>query len=161
MADSLIAANMGDKDVSTVSPATSVEDKNAMFPVENENWSSKLTADDVESKEVVDNGSSYVITLYIKADEPSTDTAHGNGHNGKVFSVVMPSIVTDNAGPAAKIIKDVKTGHSDGYVKITVDKASGNVTEATYYFVWTLSLTALSVNVSIPFGLEKNFTIAW
>ena len=161
LADSLIAANMGDKDVSAVSPATSVEDKNAMFPVENENWSSKLTADDIESKEVVDNGSSYVITLYIKADEPSTDTAHGNGHNGKVFSVVMPSIVTDNAGGAAKIIKDVKTGHSDGYVKITVDKASGNVTEATYYFVWTLSLTALSANVSIPFGLEKNFTIAW
>ena len=152
---------MGDKDVSAVSPATSVEDKNAMFPVENENWSSQLTADDIESKEVVDNGSSYVITLYIKADEPSTDTAHGNGHNGKVFSVVMPSIVTDNAGPAAKLIKDVKTGHSDGYVKITVDKASGNVTEATYYFVWTLSLTALSANVSIPFGLEKNFTIAW
>ena len=60
-----------------------------------------------------------------------------------------------------QIIKDVKTGHSDGYVKITVDKASGNVTEATYYFVWTLSLTALSANVSIPFGLEKNFTIAW
>lgn len=161
MADSLIAANMGDKDVSTVSPATSVDDKNAMFPVENENWSSQLTADDIESKEVVDNGSSYVITLNIKADEPSTDTAHGNGHNGKVFSVVMPSIVTDNAGPAASIIKDVKTGHSDGYVKITVDKASGNVTEATYYFVWTLSLTALSKNVSIPFGLEKNFTIAW
>lgn len=161
MADSLIAANMGDKDVSTVSPATSVEDKNAMFPVENESWSSQLTADDIESKEVVDNGSSYVITLNIKADEPSTDTAHGNGHNGKIFSVVMPSIVTDNAGPAASIIKDVKTGHSDGYVKITVDKASGNVTEATYYFVWTLSLTALSKNVSIPFGLQKNFTIAW
>lgn len=161
MADSLVSANMGDKDLSSVSPATSVEDKNAMFPVENESWSSKLTADDIESKEVVDNGSSYVITLYIKADEPSTDTAHGNGHNGKVFSVVMPSIVTDNAGPAASIIKDVKTGHSDGYVKVTVDKASGNVTEATYYFVWTLSLTALSKNVSIPFGLEKDFTIAW
>ena len=32
LADSLIAANMGDKDVSAVSPATSVEDKNAMFP---------------------------------------------------------------------------------------------------------------------------------
>ena len=62
--DSLIAANMGDKDVSAVSPATSVEDKNAMFPVENESWSSKLTADDVESKEVVDNGSSYVCLLY-------------------------------------------------------------------------------------------------
>ncbi|MCI5796227.1 MAG: hypothetical protein MR019_05130 [Ruminococcus sp.] len=161
MADSLVSSNMGDKDLSSVSPATSVEDKNAMFPVENESWSSKLTADDIESKEVVDNGSSYVITLYIKADEPSTDTAHGNGHNGKIFSVIMPSIVTDNAGPAASVIKDVKTGHSDGYVKVTVDKASGNVTEATYYFVWTLSLTALSKNVSIPFGLEKDFTIAW
>ena len=165
MADSLVSSNMGDKDLSKLGPgavnATTVDQKNAMFPVENENWSSKLTADDVDNASVVDNGSTYEITINVKADDPSESTAHGQGHNGKVFSVIMPSIVTDNAGPAASIIKEVKTGHKDGKVVVTVDKATGNVTHANYYFVWTLSLKALGANVSIPFGLEKDFTIAW
>lgn len=165
LANSLIEKNMGEKDLSSLDPgmvnATTTEQKNAMFPVENESWSSKLTADDVQKSEVKDNGSTYTITLYIKADEPSTATAHGQGHNGKVFSVIMPSIVTANASGAASIIKEVKTGHKDGKVTVTVDKATGNVTAATYYFVWTLSLKALGAEISIPFGLEKQFTIEW
>lgn len=165
LANSLVSSNMGEKDLSKLDPgmvnATTVEQKNAMFPVENESWSSKLTADDIEKFDVKDNGGKYEITLYVKADELSAATAHGQGHNGKVFSVIMPSIVTDNAGAAASIIKEVKTGHKDGKVTITVDKASGNVTAANYYFVWTLSVKALGVEISIPFGLEKQFTIAW
>lgn len=165
LANSLISSNMGEKDLSKLDPgavnATTVDQKNAMFPVENENWSSKLTADDVDNASVVDNGSTYEITINVKADDPSESTAHGQGHNGKVFSVIMPSIVTDNAGAAASMIKEVKTGHKDGKVVVTVDKATGNVTHANYFFVWTLSLKALGANISIPFGLEKDFTIAW
>lgn len=165
MADGLIADNMGPKDLSSLDPglvnATTTEQKNAMFPVENESWSSKLTADDISSATYTEADGKYTITILVKEDEPSTDTAHGSGHNGKVFSVIMPSIVTDNAGPAASLIKDVKTGHKDGKIVVTVDKATGNVETATYYFVWTLSLKALGMEVSIPFGLEKNFTITW
>lgn len=165
MADSLIADNMGPKDLSSLDPglvnATTTDQKNAMFPVENESWSSKLTADDISSATYTEADGKYTITILVKEDEPSTDTAHGTGHNGKVFSVIMPSIVTDNAGPAASLIKDVKTGHKDGKIVVTVDKETGNVETATYYFVWTLSLKALGMEVSIPFGLEKNFTITW
>ena len=165
MADGLIADNMGPKDLSSLDPglvnATTTDQKNAMFPVENESWSSKLTADDISSATYTEADGKYTITILVKADAPSTDTAHGTGHNGKVFSVIMPSIVTDNAGPAASLIKDVKTGHKDGKIVVTVDKETGNVETATYYFVWTLSLKALGMEVSIPFGLEKNFTITW
>ena len=165
MADGLIADNMGPKDLSSLDPglvnATTTEQKNAMFPVENESWSSKLTADDISSATYTEADGKYTITILVKEDAPSTDTAHGTGHNGKVFSVIMPSIVTDNAGPAASLIKDVKTGHKDGKIVVTVDKETGNVETATYYFVWTLSLKALGMEVSIPFGLEKNFTITW
>ena len=165
LADGLIADNMGPKDLSSLDPglvnATTTDQKNAMFPVENESWSSKLTADDISSATYTEADGKYTITILVKADEPSTDTAHGSGHNGKVFSVIMPSIVTDNAGPAASLIKDVKTGHKDGKIVVTVDKETGNVETATYYFVWTLSLKALGMEVSIPFGLEKNFTITW
>ena len=165
LADGLIADNMGPKDLSSLDPglvnATTTEQKNAMFPVENESWSSKLTADDISSATYTEADGKYTITILVKEDAPSTDTAHGSGHNGKVFSVIMPSIVTDNAGPAASLIKDVKTGHKDGKIVVTVDKETGNVETATYYFVWTLSLKALGMEVSIPFGLEKNFTITW
>lgn len=165
LADSLIADNMGPKDLSSLDPgmvnATTTEQKNAMFPVENESWSSKLTADDISSATYTEADGKYTITILVKEDAPSTDTAHGTGHNGKVFSVIMPSIVTDNAGPAASLIKDVKTGHKDGKIVVTVDKETGNVEAATYDFVWTLSLKALGMEVSIPFGLEKNFTITW
>lgn len=165
MADSLIADNMGAKDLSSLDPgmvnATTTEQKNAMFPVENESWSSKLTADDISSATYTEADGKYTITILVKEDAPSTDTAHGTGHNGKVFSVIMPSIVTDNAGPAASFIKDVQTGHKDGKIVVTVDKETGNVEAATYYFVWTLSLKALGMEVSIPFGLEKSFTISW
>lgn len=169
IADGLIEKNMGEKDLSKLDPgmvnATTVAQKNAMFPVENETWASKLEASDIEKFDVKDDGKNYIITLNIKADEPSTATAHGVGHNGRIFSVIMPSIVTENAEAAASIIKDVKTGHKDGYVKVTIDKATGNVTAATYYFVWTLSLTVdikiKQIEASIPFGLQKDFTIAW
>lgn len=165
MADGLIADNMGPKDLSSLDPglvnATTTDQKNTMFPVENESWSSKLTADDITSATYTEADGKYTITILVKEDEPSTDTAHGSGHNGKAFSVIMPSIVTDNAGPAASLIKDVKTGHKDGKIVVTVDKATGNVETATYYFVWTLSLKALGMEVSIPFGLQKDFTISW
>lgn len=165
MADSLIADNMGPKDLSSLDPglvnATTTDQKNAMFPVENESWSSKLTADDISSATYTEADGKYTITILVKEDEPSTDTAHGSGHNGKVFSVIMPSIVTDNAGAASSFIKDIKTGHKDGKIVVTVDKETGNVETATYYFVWTLSLKALGMEVSIPFGLQKDFTISW
>ena len=165
MADGLIADNMGPKDLSSLDPglvnATTTDQKNAMFPVENESWSSKLTADDISSATYTEADGKYTITILVKEDAPSTDTAHGTGHNGKVFSVIMPSIVTDNAGPAASLIKDVKTGHKDGKIVVTVDKETGNVETATYDFVWTLSLKALGMEVSIPFGLQKDFTISW
>lgn len=169
MADGLIADNMGVKDLSKLDPgmvnATTTEQKNAMFPVENETWASKLEASDIEKFDVKDDGKNYTITLNIKADETSEGTDHGVGHSGRVFSVIKPSIVTENAGAAKSILKTVKTGHKDGYVTVTIDKATGNVTAATYYFTWTLEVVVNAVftelNVSIPFGLQKDFTIAW
>lgn len=160
LANSLISSNMGDKK-GLPQAASSAAEKNAMFPVENESWSSKLAADDISGATVSEADGKYTITITVKEDASSADTAHGVGHNGKAFSVIMPSIVTDNAKGASSIIKNVQTGHKDGKIVVTVDKATGNVLTANYYFVWTLSLEALGAKISIPFGLEKQFTIAW
>ena len=154
VANSLINNNMGVKAENQESNATE-------FPVENESWSSQLTAADIKSYNVQDDGTNYIITLDILDDEPSDQTAHGYGHNGKVFSVIMPSVVTDNAGPAKSIIKSVQTGHQNGRVIITVDKASGNVIHANYFFQWKLVVSAMGANVTVPFGLEKDYAISY
>ncbi len=165
MADSLIQQNMGPKDLSKLDPgmvnATTTEQKNAMFPVENESYSSQLTEADIDSATCTEADGKYTITIKIKEDAPSASTAHGQGHVGKAMSVIMPSIVTDNAGPAASLIKNVQTGHKDANIVVTVDKATGNVLSAKYHFVWTLALEVGSAKISIPFGLDKEFTIAW
>ena len=154
VANSLIKNNMGVKAENQESNATE-------FPVENESWSSQLTAADVKSYSVREDGNNYVITLDILDDEPSDQTAHGYGHNGKVFSVIMPSVVTDNAGPAKSMLKSVKTGHQNGKVIITVDKASGNVIHANYFFQWKLEVQALGATITVPFGLEKDYSISY
>jgi hypothetical protein len=154
VANSLISGNMGVK-------AENQESNANDFPVENESWSSQLTAADIKAFDVKDDGSNYVISLDILDDEPSDQTAHGYGHNGKVFSVIMPSIVTENAGPAKSMLKSVKTGHQNGRVIITVDKASGNVIHANYFFQWKLVVQAMGATITVPFGLEKDYSISY
>lgn len=165
LANQLISDNMGEKNLSELDPgmvnATTTDQKNAMFPVENESYSSQLTEADIDSATCTESDGKYTITIKIKEDAPSASTAHGQGHVGKAMSVIMPSIVTDNAGGAKNIIKNVQTGHKDASIVVVVDKATGNVLNAKYHFVWTLSLEALGIKLSIPFGLDKEFNIAW
>lgn len=165
MANSLIASNMGEKDLSALDPAlvnaATVAQKNAMFPVENTNWSSRLTEEDILSATLTEANGIYTIEILVKPDAPSANTGAGFGHNGKVFSVISPSVITDNAGSAATMIRNVQIAHRDGKVRVTVDSTTGQVLTADYFFVWEMSLTALSMQISIPFGLEKNFSVEW
>ncbi len=163
MADSVISAFMGDTKASDLpAPATTVDAKNAMFPVENESWSSKLTEADIDSATCSESNGTYTITVKVKEDPLSKDTAHGVGHNGKAFSVIQRGIVMDNVPSIAKgILSDAETGHKDGVITVTVDKATGNVTSANYYFTWLLHVTGSGLDATMVFGLEKHFTIAW
>lgn len=67
----------------------------ANFPVENESWSSKLTANDVASATCTEAGGVYTITIKTVADKASSNVHHGSGHAPKVFSVVLPSVIND------------------------------------------------------------------
>lgn len=157
----LVSRFMKAEDVSKIAPATDLAAKNAMFPVENEDWASKLTEADIDSATVQVTDSQYTITVKVKEDPMSADTAHGVGHHGKAFSVIMPSIVNDNAGPLAGAIKNVQTGSKNGTIVITVDKATGNVLTADYDFTWTLTAQLGGLNPSAPFGIKTSYTIAW
>lgn len=166
IADGLIKSNMGQTDLSKLDPAmvnaTTEDAKNNMFPVEKETWSSKLKMDNINSITMEEAGDKYNFVIKVKDDAPSANTAHGVGNCGQAISVVLPQTIKDNAGGAAGIISNIQTGMHDAVIKVTVDKATGNVVSANYYYVWTLKLTAAkSIDVTINFGQERDYSIAW
>ncbi|MCR5484418.1 MAG: hypothetical protein K6F09_02375 [Clostridiales bacterium] len=161
MANKLISNNMGEVAASAGRVMSSREDKNRYFPVEKTDWSSKLTANDVKSATCTEENDVYTITIYTEDDAPSENTGMGIGHNGKAFSVVNTKAITDNAGPAKALIKNVKTGNSGCKAVIKVDKATGHVTHANFYMPWGLYLTALGVDISMVFATETDFDVKW
>ncbi len=161
MANNLISSNMGEDEAKKNKTVTSAAEKNALFPVEKQTWASKLGVENIQSATLKESNGSYIITINVKPDAATANVAYGSGNTPKAFSVVTPQSIYDNAGPAASIIKDVKIGYRNAKIVATIDAATGNVTDADYYFEWNLKLTAVGINVSIWFGINQVFTIAW
>ncbi len=158
--DPLIEKNMGENKDKMGITATTVAEKNKIFPVENETWASKLTMDDIKDAKIADNGSTYTITITVKDDAPAETITHGQGHHAKAFSVVMPQTIKDNAGGASGFLKDLKVGNSNGKIVCKVDKATGNVTFASYDFVWSLGISMFG-GITAYFGIIQEFSIKW
>ena len=161
LANSLVEKNMGYKSEASNRVMTSLADKNSFFVVEGKDWSSKLTAADVEKAAITEKDGVYTVTLNL-VDSPASDsTAKGIGHAGRGLSVVEVDKIYENAGGAKSIIKNVKTGNPDGKIVVTIDKATGNVTHANFYMPWELCLTAMGVDVAVTFGIEQDYDIKW
>ena len=157
--NNLVKSNMGEKEEDHNRKLTDIV---KYFPVENESWSSKLTTDNISSATLTEKGGKYVVTVRVKPDAASSDTAHGKGNHGKVFSIVMNQVILDNAGPVKSLLKDGLTiGYRDGRITAEIDPATGNITHINYYYVWILNVTAAGTSVSAPFGIEQDFNINW
>jgi len=130
------------------------------YPVENESWASKLTAADVSSATCTEANGVYTIKIVTKTDAKTTSVKHSQGHNPKVFSVVLPDTIKENIpGIASGITGDVAVGYSSGTVTITVDVATGHVLTAIYDTHWTINFD--EVATSLPFGTKSTYTIRW
>ncbi len=130
------------------------------FPVEKESWASKLTADDVISATCTESNGVYTIVIKTKADAKTTSVQHGQGHNPKVFSVVLPATINENIpGPAAGITGEVAMNYPSGTATIKVDVATGHVIEAVYDAHWTINFDKM--NTSLPFATKFTYTIDW
>lgn len=159
--NSLVEKNMGEKKGDT-NRKLSKADLKALFPVENENWSSKLTTANISSATLAEKNGKYVITIHVKPDAASTNPTHGAGNHGKAFSIVQVSTILDNAGPLKSMLDgNVKIAYRNGKIVATIDPKTGNVTHINYYYVWELDVTVAGNNVNAPFGLESDFTIKW
>ena len=159
--NSLVEKNMGEKKGDT-NRKLSKADLKALFPVENENWSSKLTTANISSATLAEKNGKYVITIKVKTDAASTNPTHGAGNHGKAFSIVQVSTILDNAGPLKSMLEgNTRIGYYNGKIVATIDPKTGNLTHINYYYVWDLDVTVAGNNVKAPFGLESDFTIKW
>ena len=161
---SLIKDNMGEDDSKKNVTWSTAEDKNAFFPVENETWASKLTADDVKDAKLVEKDGKYIIRITTKDDARSEGHKHGSGHAPKAFNVVLPGIID---GYIPGIVKSmfsvgtVATAYPASTVQVTVDAATGNVVSANYMMYWTLFSPLGDTDVVLPFSTENDYTINW
>lgn len=140
----------------------------ANFPVENESWSSKLTANDVASATCTEAGGVYTITIKTVADKASSNVHHGSGHAPKVFSVVLPSAINDqfSGGVLKSVAKAFKIGtaqmeYPSGTVTVKVDAKTSRVINATYDAKWTIHLPLGDEMVVLPFGTKTIYNIAY
>lgn len=141
----------------------------ANFPVENESWSSKLTAkNDVASATCTEAGGVYTITIKTVADKASSNVHHGSGHAPKVFSVVLPSVINDqfSGGVLKSVAKAFKIGtaqmeYPSGTVTVKVDAKTSRVINATYDAKWTIHLPLGDEMVVLPFGIKTIYNIAY
>lgn len=140
----------------------------ANFPVENESWSSKLTANDVASVTCTEAGGVYTITIKTVADKASSNVHHGSGHAPKVFSVVLPSVINDqfSGGVLKSVAKAFKIGtaqmeYPSGTVTVKVDAKTSRVINATYDAKWTIHLPLGDGMVVLPFGIKTIYNIAY
>lgn len=141
----------------------------ANFPVENESWSSKLTAkNDVASATCTEAGGVYTITIKTVADKASSNVHHGSGHAPKVFSVVLPSVINDqfSSGVLKSVAKAFKIGtaqmeYPSGTVTVKVDAKTSRVINATYDAKWTIHLPLGDEMVVLPFGIKTIYNIAY
>ncbi len=156
----LINDNMGVNDEQSGRTGTTAEDKNAIYPVENEAWSSKLTLDDIEDATLTEANGVYTITITVKADELASEYAHGTGHHGKAFNIVMPQTIKDNAGVASSLLGSLKVGYQDGKIIVKVDAATGQVISANYDFVWLLNIDMFG-GITAHFGIKTDYEVKW
>lgn len=156
----LVESNMGENTEKIGVTATTVAQKNKMFPVENESWASKLTVNDVKSATLTEKNGVYTITLKIIDDPLSETTNHGQSHHGRAFSIVQTQSIYDNAGAAKSLITGLKIGYSNGVIVATVDAKTGHVTHAKYDYTWSLHVSAAG-GVTVPFGIYQEFDIKW
>ncbi|MBQ7117423.1 MAG: hypothetical protein IJN88_04360 [Clostridia bacterium] len=130
----------------------------ARYPVPGAEWSSKLTAEDVETATRTDKGDEYEITLFLKTCvDPSPET----GTSRAMDCLDVPT-VRDTAPP---FITAFSAEYYDCVIRCRVEKATGRVVWSNYTapVLLKLGLDAGFVEFDAEIGLtfEKDYTITY
>lgn len=107
------------------------------LPVKGQSWASKLEVSSVKSATCKENGNVYEIKIMMN-DEVLNDlpaTATSTKH-GKVFSVLTAPEVYEQTDKfkALATIKAFKPTYTGSYIECKINKTTGKMISATYYF---------------------------
>lgn len=137
-------------------------DIKAKFPVEGEDYASKLTADDVKSAATQwsDDGKYLIVQIVAKSDAKSSTVKHGEGHAPKAFNVVLPGIVNDNVPSAVTGLLggDAEMDYPECSVIVHIDFDTGKVVKAQYVINWTINF---GDNIVLPFKTTDHYEIEY
>ena len=136
------------------------------FPVEKQNWSSRLEPQAVQSATCIEKGETYEIEIWMKPEalpEPPKDRT--TTRHGKLMNVLEYHEIFDEIEKFSFLLKieSFQPTYRGSYVKCTVDKASGMPITATYYFstdvVVVAKVAGLNIDASANFVLIQEFHI--
>lgn len=137
-------------------------DIKAKFPVEGEDYASKLTADDIQNvaTQWSDDGKYLIVKLVLKSDAKSSTVKHGEGHAPKAFNVVLPGIVNDNVpGPVTSMLGgDAEMDYPECQVIAYINFDTGKVEKAQYMINWTINF---GDNIVLPFRTTDLYNIEY
>ena len=135
-------------------------DIKAKFPVEGEDYASKLTEADVAKADRSEANGVVTITIETIPDAKSDSVKHGDGHAPKAFNVILPGIVNDNIpGAAASLVGTATMEYPASTIVVKIDKATGNVISADYDLKWTINFDKLGA--IIPLGTKASYTVTY
>ena len=131
-----------------------------VYPVENENYASKLTVNDVKNAEIIEKDGQWVITIETFDDEKSAEFKHGEGHAPKAFNVVLPGVIDDNIPSILKtLVGPLTMNYPSSICTVTVDPLTGRAVTADYNLNWTIYFDKLGI--IIPFSTNDYFSIIY
>lgn len=138
-----------------------------VFPVPGKSYGSKLTASDVSSAKIKDNGSTYTITIVIKNETFTGKVDVASTSHGKAMTFLTPNdILTQVENISAISFKSFKSTNTGSTITCTVDKSTGAIKEATYSdnVDLLLSVKALGIinvdNAKINIKTTEKFVMA-
>jgi len=135
-------------------------DIKAKFPVEGEDYASKLTEADVAKADRSEANGVVTITIETIPDAKSDTVKHGDGHAPKAFNVVLPGIVNDNIpSVATSLVGTATMEYPASTIVVKIDKATGNVISADYDLKWTINFDKLGA--VIPLGTKASYTVSY
>ena len=128
----------------------------ANFPVKGKDWSSKLTAEDIEEATISEKDGKYYIVIDLK---DCVDPAEDSG-----VCAVMDAVTLEKVQELADIVSACETKYYDCKIECAIEKDTGNMVYAKYTQPMILNLTAGRVrdmDATFAMSIESEFIISY
>ncbi len=144
------------------------ESHNAVFPVENQSWASRLPANAVSSADCTEKGDTYVITIRMKTEHISYQQAKQplQTTHGKVVDILQTGEIEEQMAGLSWLVTlhDVDQTYTGTVITCTVDKQSRRLRTAQYHIVSRAAIRAsapfigeTTVNATLTFDQNYQF----